>query len=59
MTAHEDLCAERYRTIAETLTDLKNDSKEHRKLLMTVLVGIAGSAVLVLVAVVLKAANLS
>ena len=59
MTAHEELCAERYQTIAAALKDLKDDSKDQHKLLWGVLLAVAGVSVTVLVAIVLKAANLS
>lgn len=50
---HERLCAERYGTIATTLAELKSDSKDQRQLLVTILLAVAGSAVLLLVSVVL------
>jgi len=59
MTAHEDLCASRYEVIAQTLAELKADSKDQRKLLFGLLLSVAGGAIVTLVAVVLKAANLS
>lgn len=59
MTAHEELCAERYEGIRQILAELKSDSKDQHKLLWGVLLAVAGVSVTVLVAIVLKAANLS
>lgn len=59
MTAHEELCAERYQTIAAALKDLKDDSKDKTKLLWGVLLSVAGASLLALLAIFLKAADLS
>lgn len=51
--SHEAICAERYSTIANTLADLKSDSKDQRRLIITTLAGVAGSSVLLLISVIL------
>ena len=53
INSHEELCAERYATIAGTLSELKADSKDQRQLIITTLAAVAGSALLLLVSVVL------
>ena len=40
--SHEDLCAERYRTIHETLGDMKADAKTQNKLIIGVLLALVG-----------------
>lgn len=59
MTAHEELCAERYEGIRKILSELKDDSKDHRKLLWGLLLSVAGGAVITLLAVILRGAHLS
>lgn len=57
--SHEELCAERYRAIFETLGDLKAKGDNHSKLLMGVLLSIAGFTVVTLLAVMLHALKLT
>lgn len=55
---HEELCAERYAVIAQTLDDLKGDSREQHKLLWSILLSVAGFMAVTLVAIVLNAVKL-
>lgn len=42
LEAHEDLCAERYRAIHETLGDMKSDAKTQNRLIVGVLLALVG-----------------
>lgn len=42
--AHEDLCAERYRQINETLGELKDGARTHNRLLISALLALLGWA---------------
>lgn len=55
---HEELCAERYAVIAQTLGDLKADARDQHKLLWSILLSVAGAMAATLGTIVLKAANL-
>lgn len=59
LTAHEDLCAQRYGSISDTLVELRSDLKDQQKLLWTMLMAVCGATMVVLVGIVLKAVHLS
>jgi uncharacterized protein YbcC (UPF0753/DUF2309 family) len=40
--SHEDLCAERYKSIHETLSELKSDSRTQSRLVVGVLLALLG-----------------
>jgi hypothetical protein len=57
--AHEDLCAERYRAINETLGELREAAGKQSALLWGIVLSVAGSALLFLVGIVLHALQLA
>lgn len=56
---HEKLCVERYQGILATFTEIKGDIRTQHGLLWGILLAVAGSAMMSIVAIVLKAAHLS
>jgi hypothetical protein len=59
MESHERVCAERYQNINTTLSDLKQDGKDQRKLLWGILLSFAGTIAAALLAVLLHALRLA
>jgi hypothetical protein len=55
---HEELCAERYAVIAQTLGELKGDAREQHKSLWSILLAVAGFMAVTMVAIVLNAVKL-
>jgi len=55
---HEELCAERYAEIGQTLGDLKADARDQHKLLWSILLSVAGAMAATLGTIVLKAVKL-
>jgi hypothetical protein len=51
--SHEAVCAERYSAIFEKLGDLKADNAAHKNLLQGILLAVSGTAIVLLVTVVL------
>lgn len=58
LSAHEDLCAQRYGSISDSLVELRSDIKDQQKLIWGLLLSVAGFAVVTLVAVLLKKGGL-
>lgn len=56
---HEEVCAERYARIFETLGDLKAKGENHSRLLWGLLLSVAGFTVVTLIAVMLHALKLT
>lgn len=57
--SHEELCAERYARIFESLGDLKDNAGKQSTLLWGVLLSVAGFTVITLIAVMLHALKLT
>lgn len=56
---HEELCAQRYASIAEALAELKGDAKGQRALLWGIILSVAGAVTMALMAIVLHAVKLT
>lgn len=56
---HERECALRYLQLAQSLTDIKSDAKEHRSLLWGILLSVLGFVAVTLIAIILKAVHLA
>lgn len=57
--SHEDICAERYASIHTSLAELKDDFRGQGRLLIGILLSIAGFGIVSLVAIILHALKLA
>lgn len=57
--AHEDLCAVRYKALEDAIADLKSAVGGQYKLLWGIVLSVGGTALVTLVAVVLRAVKLA